>query len=63
MLHLMAQLTKQKYEYLAEFSLKNKFACLNTKFQKMNGNLWANINPNNFKAKLNDIFISKKHLF
>ena len=41
-------------EYLADFSLKNRLAYLNTKFQKRNAY------PNNIKILLDCIFIIKK---
>ena len=34
-------------EYLAEFSLKGKFVCSNSKFQKKKGKLWIYTYPNN----------------
>ena len=43
-------LSNRNGEYLADFSLKNKLACLNTKFQKSQRKLWTYTLPNNSKA-------------
>ena len=49
-------------EYLADFPHENTLACLNTKFQKREGNIWPYNYPNNSKTQLNDIFINKQLL-
>ena len=43
-----------------DFSLENKRAYLNTKFQKREGKLWTYAHPNNTKAKIDYILINKK---
>ena len=45
---------------MVDFSLENRLACLNTKFQKREGKLWTYTYLNNFKAQLNYIFINQK---
>ena len=53
-------LPKRNGEYLADFSLKNRLAYLNTKFPKGKDKLWAYTYPNNAKASLDYIFMNKK---
>ena len=47
-------------EYLEEFYLENRLACLSTKFQKREGKLWTYPQPNYVKAQLDYIFTNKK---
>ena len=46
--------------YRVGYPHENRFACLNTKFQKRKEKLWPLIYPNNCKAQLNYIIINKK---
>ena len=55
---------KRNGEYVADFSLENRLACLNTKFKKREGNQWTYSYQNNSKAQL-DIYkqeVEKQHL-
>ena len=47
-------------EYPTDISLENRLTSLNTKSPKGEGKLWTYINPNNTKAKIDDILINKK---
>ena len=47
-------------EHLTDFTLKNRLTCLNTKFQKRNGNLETYTYTNNAKAQTDYILINKK---
>ena len=47
-------------EYLTDFSLENRVACLNTKFQKRKGKLRTCTYPNKANAQIDYILISKK---
>ena len=47
-------------EYLTDFPLENRLACLNTKLYKREGKLWTDTYPNNAKPQLDYIPISKK---
>ena len=47
-------------EHLTHFTLENILTCLNTKFQKRKGKLWAYTDVNTTKAQINDVFINKK---
>ena len=47
-------------EYLADFSLGNWLACLNSKFPKKKVKLWTYTYPYNFKARLDYILINNK---
>ena len=40
--------------------MENTLTCLNTNFQKKEGKLWTNTYPNNTKAQIDYVFISKK---
>ena len=48
---------------MADFSLKNRLACLDTKFpykNKKDRKLWTYTNPNNSKVQVDYIFINKQ---
>ena len=47
-------------EYQADFLLENKFAWLNTQFQRLDGKLWTYIYPNDTIALLDYMLINKK---
>ena len=47
-------------EFLTDFTLENRLTCLNTKFQKREGNLWIYTYANITKAQIDYAFINKK---
>ena len=47
-------------EHLTDFTPENRLTCLNAKFQKREGKLWAYTYTNNTKAQIDHVFINKK---
>ena len=47
-------------QHITDFMIENRLTCLNTNFQKREGNLWTYKYANNIKAQINYIFINKK---
>ena len=47
-------------QHLTDFTIENRFTCLNTNFQKREGKLWTYMYANNTKAQIDYIFINKK---
>ena len=46
--------------HLTDFMIENRLTCLNTNFQKREGNLWTYTYAINIKAQINYVFINKK---
>ena len=47
-------------EHLTDFTLENRWTCLNTKFQKMKGKLWTYTDANKTKAQVDYILMNQK---
>ena len=47
-------------QHITDFMIENRLTCLNTNFQKREGNLWTYTYANNIKAQINYVFINKK---
>ena len=47
-------------QHLTDFTLENRLTCLNTKFQKIKGNLWTNTYANNTKAQIDYVSLNKR---
>ena len=52
--------SKRNRQHLRDLMTKNRITCLNSNFQKREGNLWTYIYANNAKAQIDYIFINKK---
>ena len=47
-------------QHLTGFMMENRLTCLNTNYQKREGNLWTYTYANNSKAQIDYVFINKK---
>ena len=47
-------------QQLTDFMIENRLACLNTNYQKREGNLWTYTYANNTKAQIDYVLINKK---
>ena len=47
-------------QYLTDFMIENRLACLNTNYQKREGKLWTYTYANNTKAQIDSVIINKK---
>ena len=47
-------------QHLTDFMIENRFACLNTNYQKREGKLWTYTYANNTKAQIDYVLINKK---
>ena len=46
--------------HLTDFTIENRLSCFNTNFQKREEKYWTYIYPNNTKAQIDNVFITKK---
>ena len=47
-------------QHLTDFMIENRLTCLNTNYQKREGQLWTYTYANNSKAQIDYVFINKK---
>ena len=47
-------------QHLTDFMIENRLACLNTNYQKREGQLWTYTYANNIKAQIDYVLINKK---
>ena len=52
--------TNRNGQMLKDYLQENNMLCLNTHFQKRNGQLWTHNSPNEFKSQIDFIIINRK---